>query len=517
MGFMNDVKETLNDGMNNISITENGAVGFSSTGKKLLDFFFAVSSMRNSTETEINKKYELAYADDALLALKLLAYVRDVRGGLGEKRTPRTILRYLADTQPEIAKAIIPLIPEYGRWDDLYVFFGTKVQNDAVAVITQQFSKDLLNRKNNKPISLLAKWLPSENASSRETKNRARIIREYLSLSSRNYRKTLSDLRGYLKVVEKKMSSGEWAEINYEAVPSKANVLYRNAFLKHDEERRKSYLESLVKGEAKINSSTNFPHDIVHAYSKGYRGWGVPSISVDMALEALWDALPDVVGENDNTLVVRDGSGSMTVCIDPNAKTTALDVSTALSIYFAERASGEFKNKFITFSNRPRYIDLSKCKSLADKLRKCYAEDDCSNTDIEATFDLILETAVTHNLKQEDLPKNILIVSDMEFDGATSFGWNADKRRFETLFERIGKKFKQHGYMMPRLIFWNVNSRTETIPVKENTLGVALVSGFSVNICKMVLSGQLDPFKCLVEQLETERYKPVEVAVKGLI
>lgn len=518
MGFMDNMKETLNDGIENISVTENGAVGFSSTGKNLLDFFFAVSSMRNQSDMEINRKYEKAYADDALLALKLLAYVRDVRGGLGEKRTPRTIYRYLAQTQPKIAKAIIPLIPEYGRWDDLYAFFGTKLQEDAVGVIAEQFTKDLLNRKNNKPISLLAKWLPSENASSKESKKRAKIIREFLSLTSRNYRKTLSDLRGYLKVVEKKMSSGEWSEINYEAVPSKANVLYRNAFLKHDEERRRSYLESLAKGEVKINSSTNFPHDIVHAYSNGYRGWGFPSISaVDDALEALWKALPNMVGENDNTLVVRDGSGSMTVTIDPNAKTTALDVSTALAVYFAERAGGEYKNKFITFSNYPRFIDLSKCKTLADKLRKCYAEDDCSNTDIEATFDLVLDTAITHHLTQEELPKNILIVSDMEFDGATSYGWNPDKRRMDTLFERIEKKFKSHGYMMPRLVFWNVNSRTGTIPVKENALGVALVSGFSVNICNMVLSGELDPYKCLVDQLETERYKPVEVAVEGLI
>lgn len=517
MGFMNNMKETLNNGISNISYTENGAVGFSSTGKNILDLNFAVASLRTKPESEIEMRYEKAYADDVLLALKWLFFARDVRGGLGEKRTPRTIFRYLAQTQPKIAKAIIPLIPEYGRWDDMFAFFGTELQNDAVVEIVKQFNSDLLKRKNNKPISLLAKWMPSENASSKTTKKRARIIREVMGYSSREYRKTLSDLRGYLKVVEKKMSSGEWKEINYEAVPSKANVLYRNAFLKHDEDRRRSYLESLAKGEAKINSSVNFPHDIVHAYSKGYRGWGIPTIKIDEALEALWKALPDMVGENENTLVVRDGSGSMTTTIDSNARTTALDVSTALAVYFAERAGGEFKNKFITFSSRPKFIDLSKCKTLADKLRKCYAEDDCSNTNIEATFDLILDTAITHHLTQEDLPKNILIVSDMEFDGATSFGWNADKRRMKTLFETIEDKFKQHGYMMPRLVFWNVNSRTETIPVKENTLGVALVSGFSVNICKMVLSGELDPYKCLVSQLEVERYMPVEAAVKGLI
>ena len=310
------------------------------------------------------------------------------------------------------------------------------------------------------------------------------------------------------------MSSGEWSAINYESVPSKANIIYRNAFLKNDENRRREYLAGLERGEVKINSSTNFPHDIVHGYVKG--GWRFNGRE-DKALEALWKALPDTVKENGNTLVVRDGSGSMTVNVDPNSNMSALEVATALAVYFSERSSGDFKDKFITFSSEPRMIDLKNHNTLAAKLRRCYSETDCSNTNIEKTFDLILQTAINGKMKQEDMPKNVLIISDMEFDNATYSYGRYGSTVNETLFETIGRKFRDAGYQLPRLVFWNVNSRTGTIPVKENSLGVALVSGFSVNVCKMVLSGELDPYKALIEQLDVERYKPVEEAVKDLV
>lgn len=515
MGFMNKMSGVLNDDYNE-SITENGAVGYRTTGKDLLDLNFAVSSLRNATPDDIRGRFERAFAEDNLYGLKWLMMCRDAREGLGEKRTPRIIFRYLAKVEPNIAKALIPLIPEYGRFDDLFAFFGTKCEKDALKYIKDQFEEDQRCMRAKKPISLLAKWLASENASSKETKKNAKIIRNYLGLSSRNYRKELTKMRSYLKVVEVDMSAKNWSGINYEAVPSKANLLYKNAFLRNDEERRRAYLESLSKGEAKINSSVNFPHDIVHQYVKG--SWYVDSLSTDTALEELWKALPDMVKEEGNTLVVRDGSGSMGVRVDNNSSVTALEVATALAIYFSERCSGEFKDKFITFSSRPDIIDLHNCKNLAAKIRRCYQEDDCSNTNIEATFDLILTTAIRNHMKQSDMPKTVLIISDMEFDSAT-YSYSDYGRRSvnEKLFTTIEKKFRQAGYKLPRLVFWNVNSRTGTIPVKENELGVALVSGFSVNVCKMVLSGELDPYKCLIEQLDAARYQPVEDAVKDFI
>ncbi len=519
MGFMNSMKNTL-DNDYNVSITENGAVGFRTTGKELMDINFKVASLRNASEEEIIKSFERAFAENKLYAIKWLFYLRDAREGLGERRTFRVIIRHMANVEPVIGKALVNLIAEYGRFDDLLYLFDTECSDDVLSYIKGQLELDKKNMADNKPVSLLAKWLPSCNASSVKTRQYGTIVRNYLGCSEKAYRKTLSELRKYIDIVERKMSSGEWDKINYETVPSKANLIYKDAFMKNDESRRTEYLESLQRGEVKINSSVNFPHDIVHSYTKGssYGFNGKP----DTTLEELWKALPDLVKENGNTLFVRDGSGSMCLCVDSNSRVTALEIATALAIYFSEKCSGEFKDKFITFSSRPSMIDLSKIDTLAGKIRRCFSEDDCSNTDIEKTFDLILDTAIKGHMKQEDLPKNVLIVSDMEFDYATTtggYGYYGRRNAVsqETLFQTIEDKFNKAGYKLPRLVFWNVNSRTETIPVKENALGVALVSGFSVNIVKMVLSGKLDPYECLIEQLDAERYTPVENAVKNVI
>jgi hypothetical protein len=305
------------------------------------------------------------------------------------------------------------------------------------------------------------------------------------------------------------MSAKEWNAINYETVPSRANLIYNNAFLRNDEERRREYLGKLEKGAAKINAGTLFPHDIVHKYV--YNGWGASVKDYDATLEGLWKALPNTVKGAENTIVVADGSGSMTCNVGGNTGVTALDVANALAIYFAERSSGEFKDKYITFSSRPQLVDFSNAKTLRDKLRIALKHNEVADTNIEATFDLILKTAVNNNMSQEDMPKNILIISDMEFNSACY------SRPNETLFTAIAKKYAAYGYKLPRLIFFNVNSRTNTIPVKENDLGVVLVSGFSVNIINMIMSNKLDPYECLLEVLNTERYDAIENAVKGVI
>ena len=226
--------------------------------------------------------------------------------------------------------------------------------------------------------------------------------------------------------------------------------------------------------------------------------------------------MPDTVNECGNTIVVADGSGSMTCNVGGNSRVTALEVANALAIYFAEHSSGDFKDKYITFSSRPQLVDFSQYNSLIDKLRVAYSYSECSNTNIEKVFNLILTTAVNGNMEQEDMPKNVLIISDMEFDSCACCGdgYYSFNRPSARLFEVIKKRFEYAGYKMPRLVFWNVNSRTGTIPVKENDLGVALVSGFSTNVCKMIMSGKTDPYECLVETLMSERYDAVEAALK---
>lgn len=508
MDFMKSLKEELD---NRTQLTENGAVGYVTTGKALLDLNFSVSSLRNKSEKEIINKFIDAYYEDPLMAIKWLFYLRD-REALGERRSFRVILKYLAreENKPELVKELLPLISEYGRWDDVFVLVGTVLQDDVISLIKKQLKEDVKNMKAEKPVSLLAKWMPSMTAYSVKTKHLALTIREALGMTPKEYRNTLTSLRKYLDVIERKMSAGEWDKINYSTVPSRANLLYSKAFLKHDEERRRKFLNALERGDrdAKINASVLFPHDIVHRYVEIRCGsWSTITKSVDTTLEELWKALPDFVEGNSNTICVADGSGSMTAMIS-GTSVRALSVANALAIYFSERCSGQFKNKYITFSYRPQFVDFSNVNTLREKIEIALRHDEVANTNIEAVFDLILNTAINNNMAQEDIPQNILILSDMEFDYATS------ERMNKTLFEEIELKYLCHGYKLPRLVFWNILSRTGTIPVKQNELGVVLVSGFSPTIVKMVLSNSTDPYKCLLEQLNDERYKPVEEVVK---
>lgn len=487
-----------------ISRTENGAVGNLTTGSKLVDLNFKIPSFRNGID-----KYAFIHAlnEDKLLALKWLLYLRDVREGVGERKSFREFVVALVDYDLEIANTFIKGvdIAEYGRWDD-YVDIAYKVQNDFIRnlilnKIDTQLAQDMHNMDDGKPVSLLAKWLPSANASSKETKGKAKMVCRYLKFTERDYRRTLSELRAYIDVVERKMSANNWGEVNYEGVPSKANVLYKNAFSRHDEERRNEYLESLKSGNAKINANAMFLHDIVQAYH---------SFHVDDTLEEMWKAQKKCDGF-ENTLVVRDGSGSM-MCSVGNSNVTALTVATAITLYCAENNSGEFHNKFITFGSRPKLCDISGLKTLRDKLDYSYREADCSSTDIEKTFKLILNTAIENNIPQEDMPKTVLIVSDMEFNAAQGY---YGERNNSHLFKGIQRDFEGHGYKMPKLVFWNVNSRTNTIPITENENGVVLMGGFSKNLLQMAMSSETDPYKVLVAQLNKPRYEIIDKIFKN--
>ena len=500
--FMDAMKDTIDKVYNNFSVTENGAIGYKTTGHTLLDMNFAVSSYRNASSDKIISMFRKAFNETPELAMRWLFYVRDVRGGTGERRLFREIIKDMANHFPGFTKMLIPYVQEYGRIDDLWILLETPCKHTVLQWFANQIREDVKNMKNNKPVSLCAKWACSENASSSLTRRYANMMMDALRMSPREYRKTLSELRRYIDVVERKMSNQDWEEIDYETVPSKANLLYNNAFLRHDENRRRLFLNAVKKGEAKINAGTLFPHEIVHKY----KTWGI-----DETLEALWKNLPDTVQGAGNVMVVADGSGSMTQRVG-NTSIQALEVANALAIYFAERSSGQFKDKYITFSMTPQYVDISQ-RTLRQKLNEALRHNECANTNIEAVFDMILKTAVDNNLSQEDIPGTILIISDMEYNGSVSANPVNSSRHYwdytaptATLFDTIRAKYEAHGYQLPKLAFWNVCSRTNTIPVKENDLGVALVSGFSVNTIKMVLSNKLDPWEILKETLMDHRY-----------
>ena len=518
--FAEAMKNMIDD-IYNVSITENGAVGYKTTNQPLLDMNFKVSSYRSKDEDEIINDFRAAFSIDPVLAMQWLFYIRDCREGVGERRLFRVIIKWLAKNCPSVVFAVIPFIPFYGRFDDLLELIEDVppiIKEEVLSLIKEQLADDIDNYLAGKPFSLLAKWLPSPNASSKETKHKAIIIRKYLGLSEKKYRKILTSLRKKLNVVEVKMSANEWDKIDYETVPSKANLIYGPAFIRNDEERRVKYLEQVLSGKKEIHSSVLFPHKIVSKY----RNYCVENDT----LEALWKSLPNLVDKNSNTIVVADGSGSMRSRVDPKSKTCALDVADALAIYFAERASGQFKDKYITFSENPQLVDLSKGKSLKDKLDIAEEYSEIANTNIEAVFDLILNTAIENNMPQSELPQNILIISDMEFDRCAYYNkpfrnaYGQERylveRPSKKLFEVISERYKNAGYKMPRLIFWNVASRTNTIPLKENELGVALISGFSTNLVKMVMSEKNDPYECLLETLNSPRYLLIKREINDL-
>jgi hypothetical protein len=314
------------------------------------------------------------------------------------------------------------------------------------------------------------------------------------------------------------MSANNWKGIDYEKVPSKANIIYKNAFMKHDKTRRSEYLDKLSKGDAKINSGVAFPYDIVHSYC----GYG-NLFSKDETLEGMWKSLPDYLkGNGSDTICMVDGSYSMTTTIG-RTSLTCMEVAQSLGIYFAERMNGAFNNKFITFSRDPQLVSFNKNWTLRDKIIECRKYTECANTDIYKAFKLILNIAKNNNLKQEEIPQNILILSDMEFDSSSVYikgmncSYNEDQFNCscKTLFEVISDEYAEYGYKMPKLVFWNICSRTNAVPIQENENGVVLVSGFSPTIASMVFSTKLNPYDVLLEKLNSERYDKVEKAIEN--
>ena len=485
----------------NIAITENGAKGLKTSGSALVDINFKVSSLRNSDEKEIENLFEKAFNENSEYALKWLFFARDVREGLGERRLFRICYKKLFELNKILFYKNLNNIVEYGRWDDIIYLIGIndEIDNHIIEIIRLQLKEDLDNLSKNEGISLLSKWMPSENASSKETKKMARNIIKLLNISPRKYRLMLSKLRSYSNVVETKMCSNKWSEIDYEKVPSLANLKYSNAFMNHDRIRRSEYLKLLYKGETKINMKVATPVDIVSKYDS----WYVKNL--DPTLELAWKNLKKVGIEN--TLVVADGSGSMTVPV--SGRVTSLDVANSIAIYTSENNKGVYKNKYITFSNTPKFVEFNEEDTLQEKLSIARKHNEIANTNIERVFDLILYVAIENNIPNDEMVKNVLIISDMEFDTAQR-GWRNDIESLsKTLFDEIKDKYSKAGYTLPKLIFWNVNSRTKTIPLTENELGVALISGFSQNVLKMVMSGHYDPYEVLIETITDKRYDRV--------
>ena len=484
----------------NETYTENGALTHRSTGKDCLDLFATIGALRRESDLEIEKRFMKAYTEDRDLAMKILFFARDVRGGLGERRVFRVILRWLAFNETGSVVRNLPYIAEYGRWDDVLVLLDTPCRKAALALLKQQFDADLTALEQSGDVSLLGKWLPSVNASDPETVALAKQIARAFGLTDRDYRKALVRLRARIRILENNLREKDYT-FDYAKQPSKAMFKYRRAFRRNDGERYGAFMEKVQRGEAKLHTGTLLPYEIVepcleYTWYRQKSFMRPLSEEEKLSLNATWGALEDFTTD-ENALAVVDTSGSMYGQSNPMPAAVAL----SLGLYFAERAKGPYRNHFIQFSARPELIEI-KGETFADRLRYIASFNEVANTNLEAVFDLILEAAVENRVPQSELPAKLYIISDMEFDACVR-----DAKL--TNFENAKQKYARRGYKLPQIVFWNVASRHAQQPVTVNDRGVALVSGCSPRIFSMAMEGELNPYAYMLSVVNTERYAPI--------
>lgn len=452
--------------------TENGALAYNTTNNSLLDLFGTIGALRNRSAGDICYKFEEAFNEDPLLATKMMFYAGNIRGGLGERKTFRTILRWLSRTYPNIVEKNLPLIAFYNRFDSLFELIGSDVEDAMWEYIYNILKSDYYRMSEGKSVTLLAKWMPSENASSSKTKKLARYAIRQLGMNERSYRKTLSALRKYMNVTERIMSDNEWETLVYSQVPSYAMNRYRNAFMKHDEERFSNYISDVSKGKEKINSGVLYPYDLIHNYLN-ISFMGAEVREKDKVVEEQWNNLPNYIENGENVVVMADVSGSM--------YGRPLETSIGLALYFAEKNVGDYHGLYMTFTDKPHFINVKDGMSLESRIHQVINTDIGYSTDLEQAFKEVLRVSVQNRVKNENMPKAIIVVSDMEINSFTSydFNWN--------FIETMRARFAQHGYDLPKIILWNVEARNDTFLTKSND--VLFISGQSASSFKAVLTG----------------------------
>ena len=471
----------------NYNLTTNGALAHKTTGSAVYDLFSFGGAYRNRADDDVVFLFSKAFAEDPKYALKCLFYLRDVRGGQGERRFFRLCMRWLAIYNREAAKRNLQHIPFYGRWDDLYIFVGTPLEEAAFKLIKEQLVLDVTC----KTPSLLAKWLKSENTSSSESRRLGNITRIHLNMTHKQYRKTLSILREKINIVERLMSANKWELIEFDKIPSKAGLIYKNAFARRDIIKAK--YETFIKDEnTKVNAKTLYPYEVVREAINA-RLWST-NATERMAVNKYWDNLTDYFADKTfNGLAVVDTSGSM--------MGAPINVAISLGLYCAERANGPFANHYISFASRPQLIKTDGY-DFVDKVDRIYRTNLVDNTNLLATFELVLSTAIKNHCSQEDLPENLIIISDMQIDSARGYRSSS----METEMESVHRMFERAGYKTPHLIYWNVNASNDTI--LDGTDGVTYVSGCSPVIFEQILTGKRG-LDLMYDKLNSERYAPI--------
>jgi hypothetical protein len=479
MSFLDELEKAGNTGR-----TAKGAKSNKSTLDPVLDYFASAGAMRNDQDGAL-ALFEKALIADPELAVKALFYMRDVRGGQGERELFRAGFELLSQKRPEDAIKLVKLIPEYGRWDDVAAGNAEGVREAVAELIRTQLAQDQKDMAEGKSISLLAKWLPSENTSGKLATFKGRGFAKLLNMTPRQYRKTLSALRAHIKLLEQKMSTKQWNEVEYEKIPSQAFRKHTKAFTRHDEKRFSEFTKAVSKGEKTLNAGTVYAYEVFDMVEKG---------ELDAA-DAVWKSLPDYT-RGRNALVVADVSGSMTW---GENKPTPISVCVSLALYFADRNKGPFAGKFLTFSENSK-LQTVRGDNLADKLRSIENADWGGTTNLQSSFDAILTAAKAANTPASEMPSTLYIISDMQFDGCV--------RVDETNFQTAERKFREAGYELPHIVFWNVNATRNDQPATKFDNRVTLISGSSQSTFRYAVEGKT-PMESMLDILNSERYAAV--------
>lgn len=459
--------------------TTNGMKARASTANAVVDLFYKIGASRGK---DITADFVAAFAENKELTLRVAQWARDVREGAGERQIFRDILKYLERTDTEAASLVMNKVPELGRWDDLLVFTDPALKAQAFGLI-----KSALNEGN----GLCAKWMPRQGAVAAE-------LRKFMEMTPKTYRKTLV---GLTNVVETKMCAREWDAIDFNKLPSLASARYRTAFYKNSE-KFKEYVAKLAAGDksVKVNAGAVYPYDVLKSVIM--QGWGAKSLTETDRdfIVAQWEALPNYVGDA-NILPMVDVSGSMACQAGgPKSKSSVrcIDVAVSLGLYLADKNKGAFKDVFCTFSGKPELLNLKgNVIQKAEQMEKSSWE---MNTNVIAAFKKVLDVAKKGNVSQDEMPKALLIMSDMNFDQCSRFD--------DSAMQSIKRNYEEAGYTTPIVVFWNINAQDHA-PVKYDTRGVALVSGFSPNIVKSILAVDLDtitPEAIMMKTIMSPRY-----------
>ena len=474
--------KAINDELYNKVLTENGDTAYASTGSHCLNYFAAIGGLRNNAKESFDL-FLKAYREDPHMALKILFYSRDILEGLGERHTFRLTLNIIANFYPNVAEQLIPYIVKYGRYDDLLSYLMTASQSSAIEAIKKQLESDIEHKKHGEAISLLPKWLPSINASNSDARLRARVICQGLGMNYKEYRKMLSFLRKDT-IIENNLREKAY-NFDYNHVPSQALLKYQNAFITHDNER---YMAFIHNDKTVIKTTTLAPYQLVREVFKGEGNEDV--------LNKTWESF-DRSSFDSKTMVVLDGSGSM-YSWEPSSEAVAM----SLALFFAEQLKGEFHNTFMTFGAKPRLVQLKE-DTFVHHVRTCMNYNDCSNTNLEAVYNLIYDVVRKKMVAPEEMIERLVIISDMEFDMGVM--------GVSTL-ETFKEKYEALGYKLPEIVFWNVAARRVHFPTSQNEEYIKLVSGFSQHVMDDIMSNQTStPYEFMIECLK--RYSDLDNVV----